>query len=147
MGGGVAGAAARDLPHSPQNLKSGGFSVPHTGQTGASFVPHWPQNFMPGGLSNWHCRHLMAGTWNKFTTRLRRDAGHHRVDYAMVDQDLKELRRLLRDAVESSRMYVRDIEAAMGVGHGNLERLLNGTLELRVRHLVAFARLLKIPPA
>ena len=65
----------------------------------------------------------------------------------MVDQDLKELRRLLRDAVESSRMYVRDIEAAMGVGHGNLERLLNGTLELRVRHLLAFARLLKIPPA
>jgi transcriptional regulator with XRE-family HTH domain len=65
----------------------------------------------------------------------------------MVDQDLKELRRLLRDAVESSRMYVRDIEAAIGVGHGNLERLLNGTLELRVRHLIAFARLLKIPPA
>lgn len=65
----------------------------------------------------------------------------------MEDQDLKELRRLLRDAVESSRMYVRDIEAAMGVGHGNLERLLNGTLELRVRHLIAFARLLKIPPA
>ena len=65
----------------------------------------------------------------------------------MVDQDLKDLRRLLRDAVESSRMYVRDIEAAIGVGHGNLERLLNGTLELRVRHLIAFARLLKIPPA
>ena len=65
----------------------------------------------------------------------------------MADQDLKELRRLLREAVESSRMYVRDIEAAMGVGHGNLERLLNGTLELRVRHLIAFARLLKIPPS
>ena len=65
----------------------------------------------------------------------------------MVDQDLKELRQLLREAVESSRMYVRDIEAAIGVGHGNLERLLNGTLELRVRHLIAFARLLKIPPA
>jgi hypothetical protein len=65
----------------------------------------------------------------------------------MVDQDLKELRRLLRNAVESSRMYVRDIEATIGVGHGNLERLLNGTLELRVRHLIAFARLLKIPPA
>ncbi len=65
----------------------------------------------------------------------------------MVDQDLKELRRLLREAVESSRMYVRDIEAAIEVGHGNLERLLNGTLELRVRHLIAFARLLSIPPA
>lgn len=65
----------------------------------------------------------------------------------MVDQDLDDLRRLLREAVEASRMYTRDIEAALGVGHGNLERLLNGTLELRVRHLLGFARLLKIPPA
>lgn len=65
----------------------------------------------------------------------------------MVDQDLKELRQLLREAVDASRMYTRDIEAAIGVGHGNLERLLNGILELRVRHLLAFARLLSIPPA
>jgi len=42
---------ARGLPHSPQNLKPGGFSVPHCGQAGASFAPHWPQNFMLGGLS------------------------------------------------------------------------------------------------
>jgi transcriptional regulator with XRE-family HTH domain len=67
----------------------------------------------------------------------------------MVDQDLDELRRLLREAVEAARasMHTRDIEAALGVGHGNLERLLNGTLELRVRHLLGFARLLEIPPA
>lgn len=65
----------------------------------------------------------------------------------MADKDLKELRQLLREAVDASRMHVRDIEAAVGVGHGNLDRLLNGTLELRVRHLLAFARLLSIPPA
>lgn len=47
----------------------------------------------------------------------------------MVDQDLDELRRLLRHAFEGSRMYTRAIERALGVGHGNLERLLNGTLE------------------
>jgi transcriptional regulator with XRE-family HTH domain len=65
----------------------------------------------------------------------------------MVDTDLKELRQLLREAVDASRMYGRDIEDALEIGHGNLTRLLNGTLELRVRHLLAFARLLKIPPA
>lgn len=65
----------------------------------------------------------------------------------MVDQDLRELRRLLREAVEASRMHTRDIERTLGIGHGNLARLLRGTLELRVRHLIAFARLLNIPPA
>jgi transcriptional regulator with XRE-family HTH domain len=67
----------------------------------------------------------------------------------MVDQDMDELRRLLRETVDCARaqMHTRDIEAALGVGHGNLDRLLNGTLELRVRHLLGFARLLKIPPA
>jgi transcriptional regulator with XRE-family HTH domain len=65
----------------------------------------------------------------------------------MVDQDLRELRGLLREAVEASRMQTRDIEKALGIGHGNLARLLKGTLELRIRHLLAFARLLNIPPA
>jgi transcriptional regulator with XRE-family HTH domain len=65
----------------------------------------------------------------------------------MIDQDLKDLRQLLREAVDASRMYNRDIEDALEIGHGNLTRLLNGTLELRVRHLLGFARLLKVPPA
>ena len=50
----------------------------------------------------------------------------------MVNQDLKDLYWLPCDVVESSRMCVRrDIETAIGVRHGNLERLLNETLELR----------------
>lgn len=38
----------------------------------------------------------------------------------MVDQDLDELRRLLREAVEAARasMYTRDIEALLGSGMG-----------------------------
>lgn len=65
----------------------------------------------------------------------------------MIDKDLTDLRQLLREAVDASRMNNRDIEDALEIGHGNLTRLLNGTLELRVRHLLAFARLLKVPPA
>jgi transcriptional regulator with XRE-family HTH domain len=65
----------------------------------------------------------------------------------MIDKDLDELRRLLREAVEGSRMSPRDLEDALEIGHGNLERLLNGKMDLRVRHLVALARVLKVPPA
>lgn len=34
----------------------------------------------------------------------------------------------------------------MGCGHGNLERILDGRAELRVRHVLGLARLLKVPP-
>lgn len=34
----------------------------------------------------------------------------------------------------------------MGLGSGNLARLLDGSLEIRVRHLVGLARILDIPP-
>jgi hypothetical protein len=36
----------------PQKAKPGGFSKPHCGQRGVSFVPQWPQKFMASGLSN-----------------------------------------------------------------------------------------------
>ncbi|HSG39864.1 MAG TPA: helix-turn-helix transcriptional regulator [Thermoanaerobaculia bacterium] len=65
----------------------------------------------------------------------------------MTDRDLKELRALLRDAVVASRLSNRDVEEVLGIGHGTLERLLNGTLDLRVRHILALARYLKVSPA
>ena len=34
----------------------------------------------------------------------------------------------------------------MGLGHGYLERILDGRSDLRVRHLLSLAKLLKIPP-
>ncbi len=65
----------------------------------------------------------------------------------MSDQDLASLRDLLREAVAGSRLSGRDAEAVLGIGHGNLERLLNGTLELRIRHVLALARHLQVSPA
>ena len=63
-----------------------------------------------------------------------------------MPDDLKQLRALLREAVRVLRLPVRDWERRLGVGHGNLEKLLDGTLELRVRHIVAFAQLLRVAP-
>ena len=63
-----------------------------------------------------------------------------------MSEDLRQLRAVLRQAISACRMSGRDIETAMGIGHGNLERILDGRNELRVRHIVALARLLKVPP-
>src|SRR5436305_1686654 len=61
MGAGASGLVAPSgEPHSPQNLKPRGLSVPHWGQRATSLAPHWPQNFIPAGLSNWHSGHSIA---------------------------------------------------------------------------------------
>ena len=63
-----------------------------------------------------------------------------------MPDDLKQLRAVLREAVRALRIPVRDWERRLGVGHGNLDKLLDGTLELRVRHILAFAKLLRVSP-
>jgi transcriptional regulator with XRE-family HTH domain len=65
----------------------------------------------------------------------------------MSDRDLQQLRQVLRQAVDASRMPVREMERRLGVGHGSLYRMLDGGLDLRVRHLLALAGLLGVPPA
>lgn len=65
----------------------------------------------------------------------------------MPDRDLLQLRLVLRQAVDASRMPIREMERRLGVGHGSLYRMLDGSLDLRVRHLLALAELLGVPPA
>lgn len=63
-----------------------------------------------------------------------------------MSEDLRQLRAVMRQAISASGVAVRHVEAAMGCGHGNIERILDGRIELRVRHVVGLARLLKVPP-
>src|SRR5215218_1331247 len=63
-----------------------------------------------------------------------------------MSEDLRQLRAVLRQAISSCGMSARNIETAMGLGHGNLERILDGRNDLRVRHILGLAKLLKIPP-
>ena len=63
-----------------------------------------------------------------------------------MSDDLRSLRQLLRQAIEATNLTVRQIEAEVGLSHGKLDHLLDGRQELRVRHLLGFARLLKVPP-
>ena len=64
-----------------------------------------------------------------------------------MDKDMKRLLNLIRVACNSWTGNKRDLETAMSIGHGRLEEILNGEPELRVRHLVGLARLLKVRPS
>jgi hypothetical protein len=64
----------------------------------------------------------------------------------MSDSDLSRLRALVRAALPTYHGSGRAIEEMLGIGHGNLSHLLDGRLELRVRHLLAIAKMLGVPP-
>ncbi|HKV07359.1 MAG TPA: hypothetical protein VJ725_04410 [Thermoanaerobaculia bacterium] len=64
----------------------------------------------------------------------------------MANDDLRQLRAVLREAVRAAGYPVREWERRLGVGHGSLERLLDGSQELRVRHILGFAELLSVSP-
>lgn len=60
--------------------------------------------------------------------------------------DLQGLREILHEAVAALRLPTREIEDRLGLGHSTLKKILDGEIELRVRHLLALARLLDIHP-
>jgi len=62
------------------------------------------------------------------------------------EKDLAEFRYVLRELVRMVRMPVRDLERTLGVGHGKLEHLLDGKLEIRLRHVLALAEVLGVSP-
>ncbi len=64
----------------------------------------------------------------------------------MSDSDLSRLRALVREALPTYHGSGRAIEEALSIGHGNLSHLLDGRLELRVRHLLAISKILGVPP-
>jgi transcriptional regulator with XRE-family HTH domain len=64
----------------------------------------------------------------------------------MAKNDLDALRALLRQLLTATRIPIRELERRLGIGHGNYYTLLDGSLEMRVHHLLAIARLLEIPP-
>lgn len=64
----------------------------------------------------------------------------------MLEDDLRSLRQVLAQAVEASRLQRRDVERALRLRNGTLGKLLDGTLDLRIEHLAALARLLNVPP-
>ncbi len=64
-----------------------------------------------------------------------------------MDKDMKRLLALVRVACNAWPGAKRDLESALEIGHGRLEEIMKGHPELRVRHLVNLARLIKVRPS
>jgi len=62
------------------------------------------------------------------------------------DDGLALIRALLRTALAALPMSPHTIEDELGIGHGTLLRLLDGRMELKLRHLLELCQLLKIHP-
>ncbi len=56
------------------------------------------------------------------------------------------IRALLRTALAALPMSPHTIEDELGIGHGTLLRLLDGRMELKLRHMLQLCQLLKIHP-
>ncbi len=63
----------------------------------------------------------------------------------MPDQ-LKSLREVLQGAAAAARLRPQAIEQALELPRGGWDDLTSGRRVLRVRHLLAIARLLSVPP-
>lgn len=57
------------------------------------------------------------------------------------------VRALLAMALSRLPISPRRIEDALQIGHGTLPRLLDGRMELKLRHLLPLCKILKIHPA
>jgi transcriptional regulator with XRE-family HTH domain len=64
----------------------------------------------------------------------------------MSSRDLKPLRAVLKRAVAAARLHRRTVEQALDLPPGAWDDLVAGKRILRVRHLLALARLLGVPP-
>jgi hypothetical protein len=64
----------------------------------------------------------------------------------MSQDDLHSLRQILARAIGASGLQRRDIERSLEIRNGSLGKLLDGSLDLRVEHLTALARVLHVPP-
>ena len=63
-----------------------------------------------------------------------------------MSRQLTPLREVLQRAVAAARLRPKAIERALALPSGGWEDLASGRRVLRVRHLLALARLLSIPP-
>ena len=63
-----------------------------------------------------------------------------------MSRELKPLREVLQRAVDAARLRRRTIEQALALPRGGWDELVSGRRVLRVRHLLALAHLLSVPP-
>lgn len=64
----------------------------------------------------------------------------------MAEADFEHLLTVLSRAILALPGPRRTLEDRLGIGRGNVDRLLDGRMEMRVRHILALARELEVAP-
>ena len=64
----------------------------------------------------------------------------------MPEADFEHLLTVLSRAILALPGPRRNLEDRLGIGRGNVDRLLDGRMEMRVRHILALARELEVAP-
>jgi hypothetical protein len=64
----------------------------------------------------------------------------------MPEADFEHLLTVLSRAILALPGPRRTLEDRLGIGRGNIDRLLDGRMEMRVRHILALARELEVAP-
>jgi len=64
----------------------------------------------------------------------------------MVDEEVRRLARLLEALVKVEKVPVRELERRLDLGGGTLNRIFNGRIELKVRHVLLVLEALGVKP-
>ncbi|HEX5760862.1 MAG TPA: helix-turn-helix transcriptional regulator [Thermoanaerobaculia bacterium] len=65
----------------------------------------------------------------------------------MPDEEIERLRKALQALVEGSGRSQRDIERELELGHGYLNHLFSGRMELKFKHVLLLGRALGFTPS
>jgi len=64
----------------------------------------------------------------------------------MVNEEIRRFARLLEGVVRLSKVSVREVEKRLDMGHGSLNRIFNGKIDLKLRHILSVLEALDVPP-
>lgn len=64
----------------------------------------------------------------------------------MVDDEIRRIARLLESLVKVEKVPVRELERRLELGGGTLNRIFNGKIELKLRHILLVLEALEIRP-
>jgi len=63
----------------------------------------------------------------------------------MVNEEVRRFARLLESVLRLSKVSAREVEKRLGLGHGSLNRIFNGKIDLKLRHILSVLEVLDVP--
>jgi transcriptional regulator with XRE-family HTH domain len=65
----------------------------------------------------------------------------------MIDDDIRRCAKMLESVVRMDGLSARQLEEKLSYGAGTVNRLFNGKIELKLRHILLILEVIGIPPS